>query len=92
MTDIDISIESWDSIEDYSTHKTFIDTVSEHNVRCELQRQENQIWGQLYDVTNSEVINEGTVFDEAEWEMDEVSSWVEDSLETYFKEDENGEE
>jgi len=61
MTDIEISLESWDCIEDYSTHKNFIAEVNEHNFRCELQRQDSQIWGQLYDVTNSTVVSEANI-------------------------------
>lgn len=76
-----IDIQSWDCIEDYSQHQVYITEIKEHNIRCELQL-DTKLWGQLYDVSENEVIAEETFTDE--WEFEAINSWIESNLKTYF--------
>lgn len=75
-----IDVESWDCIEDFPQHKLFITTVNSQNIRCELQIDEASLWGQLYNVSENEVLSDETIIDTGEWDYDAINNWIETNL------------
>lgn len=80
-TEPQVDLSEWDKIEDFSTHSVYIGSVDGVQLRCEIQIETDFLWIQLYDVSNSTVVNETqNTTDDTVWDIDRISEWIASSL------------
>jgi len=81
-----INVETWESVEDFDSHRTLVTELSGHNFRCELQIRDDFIWGELYDITAGEVVAENdSIVGSEQWDTEKINEWVQNALKSYFE-------